>query len=50
MERMKIKYGVRKAVGEGEDVCLLYDILLDGQTIAGSGWYQLKMETSALSG
>lgn len=42
MERMKIKYEIKKAIGEGDDVSLLYDIVLDGQTIQGNGWYQLK--------
>jgi len=41
MERMKIKYEVKKAFADGEDVCLLYDLLLNGVTIFGCGWYHL---------
>lgn len=41
MERMKIKYAVQKAIAEGDDVCLLYDLVLDGMNISGCGWYQL---------
>ena len=41
MERMKIKYSIQKAIAEGDDVCLLYDLVLDGTNIFGCGWYQL---------
>lgn len=41
MKRMKLKYTIRQAVAEGDDVGLLYDIVLEGQKILGTGWYQL---------
>jgi predicted ester cyclase len=41
MKRMKIKYTIKQAIGEGDDVCLLYNIVLNGQEILGTGWYQL---------
>lgn len=41
MERMKIKYTIREAIGESDQACLLYEIVLDGQKLLGTGWYQL---------
>ena len=39
MERMKLKYDIKKVVADGNDVCLLYDVLISGLHIFGSGWY-----------
>jgi hypothetical protein len=41
MENMKLKYDIRKAFADGEDVCLLYDIDMAGLSIFGCGWYHL---------
>ncbi|PSL48299.1 SnoaL-like protein [Chitinophaga niastensis] len=41
MERMRIKYKIEKSFVDGDDVCLLYDILIGGVTTYGSGWYRL---------
>jgi predicted ester cyclase len=41
MERMKLKYDIKKTFVEAEEVCLLYDITMTGVTIFGCGWYQL---------
>ena len=42
MEHMKLKYDVKKAFADGDDVCLLYDLTMSGKTIFGCGWYQVK--------
>lgn len=41
MRQMKLKYEIKKAFADGDDVCLLYDILIQGKTIFASGWYRL---------
>jgi SnoaL-like domain len=41
MERMKMKYDIRKVFADGDDVCVLADITLAGKTIFNCGWYQL---------
>ncbi|ABG58023.1 nuclear transport factor 2 family protein [Cytophaga hutchinsonii] len=42
MEKMKFKYVVHKMFEEGNDVCLIYDINMNGKTIAASGLYHLE--------
>src|SRR5882757_2592960 len=42
MQKMRLKYHVKKAFEDGNDVCLLYDLDIDGKTIFGCGWYHLK--------
>lgn len=42
MEKMKLKYHIRKSFLNGDDVCLLYDLDMGGSTIFGCGWYHLK--------
>lgn len=42
MERMRLKYDIKKVFENGDDVCLLYDLYLSGVTIFGCGWYQVK--------
>lgn len=39
MERMRLKYDVKKVFAEGHDVCLLYDVTLDGVSVFGCAWY-----------
>ncbi|HEY4322405.1 MAG TPA: nuclear transport factor 2 family protein [Mucilaginibacter sp.] len=39
MSSMKFKYGIKKAFADGDDVCILYDIAMSGQTIFSCGWY-----------
>jgi len=42
MEKMKFKYDIIKIFGDGDDVCVLYDIDMGGsQKIFTSGWYHL---------
>jgi hypothetical protein len=42
MQKMRLKYHVRKAFEDENDVCLLYDLEISGKTIFGCGWYQLE--------
>jgi len=42
MEKMKLKYNIKKAFVEGNDVCLLYDLTMSGITIFGCGWYHVE--------
>jgi hypothetical protein len=42
MEKMKLKYDVKKSFVSGNDVCLLYDITMSGITIFGCGWYHVQ--------
>lgn len=41
MKHMGLKYDVKKAVAECDDVCLFYDITMSGVTVFCAGWYQL---------
>lgn len=42
MKHMKLKYDIKKAVAEGEDVCVFYDIAMSGVTVFCAGWYRLS--------
>lgn len=42
MEHMRLKYDVKKALAEGNDVCLFYDITMGSVTVFCAGWYQLS--------
>jgi len=44
MKKMKLKYDVKMAFEEGNDVCLLYNLQMSGLTIFGCGWYHLENE------
>jgi hypothetical protein len=44
MERMRLKYDVKKVFAEGQDVCLFYDLAISGTTIFGCAWYQVEDE------
>lgn len=41
MKHMQLKYDVKKAIAEGDDVCLFYDITMSGVTVFCAGWYRL---------
>jgi len=41
MERIRLKYDVKKAFVDGGDVCLLYDLTISGLTIFTCGWYHV---------
>ena len=42
MERIRLKFDVKKVFVEGDDVCLLYDVTMTDVSVYGCGWYQLK--------
>jgi hypothetical protein len=42
MQKMKFKYDIKKAFVDGNDVCLFYDINMDGHKIFSSGWYHIE--------
>jgi ketosteroid isomerase-like protein len=42
MKKIKIKYKIHKVLSEGGDVCVLCDYTMDGKTIFGCGWYELR--------
>lgn len=42
MKKMKFKYRILKAFADGEDVCVLYDIDMSGETIYTAGWYKVR--------
>ncbi|GAA3938711.1 nuclear transport factor 2 family protein [Chitinophaga oryziterrae] len=42
MEKMRLKYDVKKVFVEGNDVCLLYDLDMSGTIIFGCGWYTVE--------
>jgi len=41
MEGLGIRYDVKKAFADGDDVCVLYDYTIKGATRFGCGWYKL---------
>jgi hypothetical protein len=41
MERMKLKYEVKKIFSDHNDVCVLYDLSISGVTVFTCGWYHL---------
>lgn len=41
MKKMKLKYKVKKAFVDEDDVCLFYDIDMGSTTVFASGWYSL---------
>ena len=42
MKHMKLKYTIKKAFVDGDDVCLLYNLDMSGLTLFGCGWYHVK--------
>ena len=42
MKKIKIKYKILKVLAEGCDVCVLCDYTMDGKTIFGCSWYELR--------
>jgi len=42
MERLRLKYEVKKMFVDGQDVCLLYDLNMSGKIVFGCGWYQVE--------
>ena len=42
MERLRLKYEVKKIFLDGQDVCLLYDFNMSGKIVFCCGWYQVE--------
>jgi limonene-1,2-epoxide hydrolase len=42
MERLRLKYQVKKVFVDGNDVCLLYDLTISGVTVFSCGWYRVE--------
>lgn len=41
MEKLQLEYNVRKIFAEGNEVCVLYDLLFRDQLVFCCGWFQL---------
>lgn len=44
MEKMKLKYDVKKWFTDGNDACVFYELEIEGKKIFCCGWYHLKNE------
>ncbi|PWS29554.1 nuclear transport factor 2 family protein [Pedobacter yonginense] len=44
LKKLKLKYEVKKIFTDNEEVCLFYDININGKKLFGSGWYVLENE------
>ena len=42
MEKMKLKYQIKKSFSDHNDAVLLYEMDMSGKTIFCCGWYHLK--------
>jgi hypothetical protein len=42
MERLKIRFNIKKIFENGDDVCLLYDFSSESVNLFGCGWYRLE--------
>jgi hypothetical protein len=42
MEKMKLKYNVKKTFVDGDDVCILSDLTMSGITLFCCSWYHVK--------
>ena len=42
MERMRLKYDIKKVFADDNDVCLFYDLHMSDMTIFGCGWYHVE--------
>lgn len=42
MERMRLKYSIKKSFADEQDVCLFYDLSISGKMIFGSAWYHVE--------
>jgi len=41
MDRLKLKYDIKKAFADDNDVCLLYDLNISGKRLFCCGWYHV---------
>ena len=42
LRRYRGRYEIKKAFADGDDVCLLYDLVTTGPTVYMSSWYQVE--------
>jgi limonene-1,2-epoxide hydrolase len=42
MERIRLKFDIKKVFVDGDDVCLLYDFSVGTMTLFGCGWYHVE--------
>ena len=42
LREYKGRYDVKKVFTDGDDVCVLYDLMTAGPTVSMSSWYQVK--------
>jgi hypothetical protein len=45
IERLRLKFDIRKSFSDDKDVCVLYDITVSGITLFACGWFQLEAGT-----
>ncbi|HEY0434272.1 MAG TPA: nuclear transport factor 2 family protein [Chitinophagaceae bacterium] len=41
MQKMRLKYGVKKVFAEGNDVCVIYEISMEGTNVLTCGLYHV---------
>ena len=42
LERMRLKYDIKKVFVDANDVCVFYDVTLSGVTVFTCGWYKVE--------
>jgi hypothetical protein len=42
MEKMRLKYAVKKVFADGNDVCVWYDVTMSETEILTAGWYHVE--------
>jgi SnoaL-like domain len=42
MERLRLKFDVARLFGDGEDICMFYNLTASGVTLFASGWFQVR--------
>ena len=42
MERLRIRFDIKRVFSDGSDVCLLYDFSSGPLTMCGAGWYRVE--------
>jgi len=42
LERIRLKYDIKKVFVDANDVCVFYDLTLSGVTVLTCGWYKVE--------
>ena len=42
MERLRLKYNIKKIFADGDDVSVFYEINMSGTAVFSAGWYHLE--------